>query len=349
MATINVSTWNELVTAITETVSDGDTIKITADIECNDDIPYGVQSSINLDARGAGVSRFSYTIDGGYTENGVSKRHIIRNLRTSTENPVAIFQNPNEAGYAYCIANFYNIEFINLICDKYLADSQNYGYDGYFPIWFNNCVFVGRRSYYLFNGGNAGVGFYQCYFDIPYKPLAGVTYNVNQASLANNGSKCKASYSRFKESFPVDVVGNKYNSLYATSNSTRLMKLIGCFIEGEVLSAPGQFVNADNGIANQDGMQNVTDVKIYLSYVGSTPPSSGDKSMNNGQSCWHKGVCRIDDVHPFTSNGKDDTITYTMTFPDGYYYSYDIAADSSEMVDPAELYAKGFDIVVPSS
>ena len=346
MATINVSTWTELVTAITETVSDGDTIKITADIECNSDIPYGVQSTINLDARGAGGSRIQYTIDGEYTENGVTKRHIIRNLRTSTENPVTIFQNPNEAGYAYCIVNFHNIEFINLICDNYLANSQNYGYDGYFPIWFNNCAFVGRRSYYLFEGGNAGVGFYQCYFDIPYKPLAGYSYNTSRVSLANNANKCTARYSRFKESFPEDVVGSAYGSSAGSTCSVYGMWLIGCFIEGEILTNNNYFTLSNSSYAAADGMQNVTDVKIYLSYYGSTPPESGDKAITNTP-CWKKGVCRIDNVHAFTSSGKDDTKTYKLTFsslPD-----YDIAADSSEMVDPAALYAKNFDIIVPSS
>lgn len=346
MATIEVSTWNELVTAITETVSDGDTIKITADIECNDDIPYGVQSTINLDVRGAGGSRIYYTVDGEYTENGVSKRHIIRNLRTSTSNPVAIFQNPNEAGYAYCVANFYNIEFINLICDDYLFDSQNYGYNSMYPIWFNNCVFVGRRSNYLFNGGNAGVGFYQCYFDIPYKPLAGNSYSASAKNLANYANKCTASYSRFKESFPEDVIGNAFMSSADTSCSTFGMWLVGCFIEGEILSNNNYLALSNTSYANNNGMQNVTDVKIYLNYYGDTPPSSGDKAMT-GTNCWKKGVCRIDNVHAFTSNGKDDTKTYKLTFSS--LETYDIAADSSEMVDPAALYAKGFDIVVPSS
>lgn len=346
MATINVSTWNELVTAITETVSNGDTIKLTADIDCNSDIPYGVQETVNLAAHVASGSNVSYTIDGEYTENGVTKRHIIRNLRTSTSNPVTIFENANDAGLRYCVANFHNIEFINLICDDYLADSQNWGFNSYYPIWFSNCAFVGRRSYYLFNGGNAGVGFYQCYFDIPYKPLAGDSYSTSSKNLAYAGNKCTASYSRFKESFPEDVIGNAFMNTAESSCSTYDMWLKGCFIEGKILSNNNNLALASSYYANNNGMQNVTDATIYLNYYGDTPPESGDKAMT-GNGCWKKGVCRIDNVHAFTSSGKDDTKTYTLTFSS--LQTYDISADSSEMVDPAALYAKNFDIIVPSS
>ena len=48
MATYEVSTWTELVEAL-ETINEStesQTIKITADIDCNDEIPEGVASTI---------------------------------------------------------------------------------------------------------------------------------------------------------------------------------------------------------------------------------------------------------------------------------------------------------------
>ena len=45
MATHEVSTWAELAEAI-RTAAGGDTIKLIADIDCNDEIPEGVSSTI---------------------------------------------------------------------------------------------------------------------------------------------------------------------------------------------------------------------------------------------------------------------------------------------------------------
>ena len=100
MATYEVSTWAQLRSAITS-VASGDTIKLIADIDCNDEIPEGVASTILL-------SVFTLTIDGGYVEDGVTKRHEIRNLRTSASSPASIFkiQASSDGTYTYNIKKY---------------------------------------------------------------------------------------------------------------------------------------------------------------------------------------------------------------------------------------------------
>ena len=48
MATYEVSTWAELVARMADTTLETRTIKLTADIDCNDSIPEGVASTINV-------------------------------------------------------------------------------------------------------------------------------------------------------------------------------------------------------------------------------------------------------------------------------------------------------------
>ena len=91
MATIEVSTWAQLRSAITSAVA-GDVIKLIADIDCNDEIPEGVTSTIQT------IDSTWFTITGEYTENDVVKRHEIRNLRTRATSPVTIFKFKSEKG-----------------------------------------------------------------------------------------------------------------------------------------------------------------------------------------------------------------------------------------------------------
>jgi hypothetical protein len=86
MATIEVSTWAELAAAV-RAANSGDTIKLIADIDCNDEIPEGVSSTIN-----SPISINTLTITGEYTEDNVTKSHVIKNLRTSSSIPVPIFK-----------------------------------------------------------------------------------------------------------------------------------------------------------------------------------------------------------------------------------------------------------------
>lgn len=62
MATINVSTWSELVTALTNH-GNNDTIKLITDTDCNNEIPGGVDSTINCGST-------AVTLTGDYIESG---------------------------------------------------------------------------------------------------------------------------------------------------------------------------------------------------------------------------------------------------------------------------------------
>lgn len=140
MATVEVATWGELVEAAA--TSGVDTIMITQDIDCNDEIPLGVESSIDLAYK---------TLDG--------QGHTIRNLRTHVDNPVSIFV----GGRMFLT----NIDFINLIVNNaYLM--ENNGYNNF--ITADHCRFVGRRNHTLIDAGDTspfGCYLQYSYFNIP--------------------------------------------------------------------------------------------------------------------------------------------------------------------------------------
>ena len=111
--TVEVNTWEQLVTALSTNVPDIKTIKITSDIDCNYEIPLGVSETVVC----YGSNAYPTTVDGSYTENGVIKNHVIRNLRTSVQNPVSIFgiMTNLSSGNKACRIVFKNIDFVNLI------------------------------------------------------------------------------------------------------------------------------------------------------------------------------------------------------------------------------------------
>ena len=83
MATVNVSTWAELANAIQASYDDASiTINLTADIDCNNEIPLGVETKITTPE----YWDRTYTIEGNH--------HVIRNLRTHITNPVDILSDP---------------------------------------------------------------------------------------------------------------------------------------------------------------------------------------------------------------------------------------------------------------
>ena len=110
MLTYEVSTWQHLVNIATQSQADAFrdsvTMKLMEDIDCNSEIPEGVETMLNFRVNGTGST---ITIDGDYEEDGVHKRHIIRNLRTHIVTPVQIF-NTNQNSFI-----LRNIDFKNLI------------------------------------------------------------------------------------------------------------------------------------------------------------------------------------------------------------------------------------------
>ena len=170
MATYEVSTWNELITELSTLRTEAVIIKLTADIDCNDEIPLGVASTITIWNSAA----YPMTVTGAYVENGVTKNHVIRNLRTHVVNPVNIFypRSNIDSGQNQSSLTFNNIDFINLVLDSAtLCLSPDSGVIYNNKLTFNRCRFVGRRNCYLISAYSPGVEsgnaltFTSCFFN----------------------------------------------------------------------------------------------------------------------------------------------------------------------------------------
>lgn len=265
MATYEVGTWTALVSAIAGAAS-GDTIKLIANIDCNDEIPEGVSSTIT-------ILNKNLTIDGGYVENGVTKRHEIRNLRTSGSSPVSIFklQVSYDGKYTDTIKN---IDFVNLILDapifetateytmvylqksffnipyygttqENIALSELYnsagGYSRSLNFYITNCRFTGKRTTKIirYNTYATSIRFYvyvdYCYIKTRYTGTYVPSYNA----------------------------GTVYSELYN-------MSLNGCRIEGDIVGNAGDVTNINFYLpgtypSRTISMQNVYDVDFYIS------------------------------------------------------------------------------------
>ena len=318
MATHNVSTWAELASAI-RNASGGDTIKLVDDINCNNEIPQGVESTVSCGQLS------SLTIDGSYEEDGVTKNHIIYNLRTSLSNPVSIFQLscPN---YNYT-KTIKNITFVNLILNAPLLYMANGGtYSHTFTI--RNCNFVGKRYDYLFGcGTQTGIilKMYQCFINVPY-------YGTTQAKAAIN----KPLYSQNAIIYN-SRVREYFNDTYTPSTNDSdvtcgvyNIAVDGCRIEGEVVGGKYARYHSSNAISSfTPSTQNVYDVDFKLTNTGedSVPLYA------------HKGVIKS----PITRK-DDETIAYTISSQS----TGTILATESQMKDAQWLHDQNFDIIVPS-
>ena len=84
MAEFQAASWTQLVEAIGECTSEEfDKITITNTIDCAEEIPEGVETTITIPSK--------TIIIGNYDLHGVTKHRRIKNLRTHTENPVPVF------------------------------------------------------------------------------------------------------------------------------------------------------------------------------------------------------------------------------------------------------------------
>ena len=329
MATYEVSTWAQLKSAINGAAS-GDTIKLIADIDCNDEIPEGVASTILL-------AMFKLTIDGGYVEDGVTKRHEIRNLRTSASSPVSIFkiQASSDGTYTH---NIKNIDFVNLILDaplfetavqytnvylqksffnvpyygttqENIALSEIYGASGgisrYLYFYITNCRFTGKRTTKLirYNTMYTGLRFHvwvdYCYIKTKYTGTYVPSYNA----------------------------GTVYSELYNLS-------LNGCRIEGDIVGNAGDVTNINFHLpgsypSRTISMQNVYDVDFYIF------PAVSDRAVD---------FAAIKGLIKKPVKVWNGTTTYT-----NYNEKTDlIFATESEMQDTDWLIQHNFD-VVPST
>lgn len=345
MATYEVSTWAELVEKLSATALESRTIKLTADIDCNDAIPTGVGSTIPIYNSGD----YPVVVDGSYTENGVVKNHVIRNLRTNITSPVGIFgiycYSGQSSGNRNTNVTFKNINFINLILDgaNFIKEvvssliSNN-------KLTFNKCSFVGRRNRFLVPGmdpggssGNA-LTFTSCFFNIPYKPTGtDNTYVPLNGEWKYSGSQfAYANYCRFRESYNGWTIGSFMPGIDIKPHcSTHNLKLNGCYIDGTIVGN-----NAGIGITEQytynSTIQNVVDADLR----------SKDGSSSSAVSIYApKGIYKTaaDGTTNVVKRYGDDTVNCPIS--NGNTNAIPEIPDN--MTNPAQLAADGFDIVVP--
>lgn len=343
MATYEVSTWAELVSRMADTTAETRTIKLMADIDCNDSIPMGTTSSLNI----VGSLYHYCTIDGSYTEDGVTKNHVIRNLRTNVTSPVDIFnfraQNPNggQTTQFKIGVTIQNIDFVNIILDgAMMFKLTRYQYDSGASdntVKFKNCSFVGRRNRYLIgaiNNNANSLTFESCFFNIPYKPSD--TSNTYVPLNASWNGYSYANYCRFRETYNGWSVGT-YEPGMSTNpqTSTYNLKLNGCYIDGTIVGYSSNICISSQYSYNAT-IQNVVDADLRAyNNSGSTTvkvfaPKGIYKTAANG-------------ITPVVKKYNDDSVNCTISNQN----SSAIPEIPSKMTNPAQLAADGFDIVVP--
>lgn len=315
MATIEVSTWAELRSAITSATS-SDTIKLIADIDCNDEIPAGVTSTISRT-----IAYFK--LDGEYTENGVTKRHIIKNLKN---NSVTIFK---------IITDKYTdnmtikgIDFINLVLSAPLLESYNTVSGNNNNILIQNCRFTGKRTDHLIKVSRESTSykstfnFQRCYCNIPYNGNA--LNKLPLISLYADGigymSNCRIRETFINTYTPSSTDGDVTCSVFN-------MRLSGCRVEGEVVSGKYPRYHSNAVISGYaPSAQNVYDVDFKLT-------NDTDTSVPLYA---FKGVVKV----PIRKKDAETTTYEISSASTGV-----ILADESQMQDTNWLIQHGFDIV----
>lgn len=317
MATREVSTWAELEAAV-RAAARGDTIKLIADIDCNDEIPEGVTSTIKLP--NTSFANAAITITGEYTENNVTKRHVIKNLRTSISSPVPIFE---FQGYGdTSTLNIKGIDFLNLVLGAVLVQTDLVSYNSHI-LNIRNCRFTGKRTTYLvYLNNNGTLNIFNSYFNIPYY---GTTVGGNKLcyiTITGNGymSNC-----RIREAFTGTYTPSTTDG--DTTCSVSPMRLSGCRVEGEVVSGKYARYHPDatmNGYT--PAAQNVYDVDFKLI-------NDADTSVPLYA---FKGVVKI----PIRKKDAETTTYEISSASTGV-----IQATESQMQDTNWLIQQGFDIV----
>lgn len=320
MATYEASTWTELASELSTSRDEAKTIKLVADIDCNGEIPLGVASTIQITANNRA---YSVTIDGSYVEDGVTKNHVIRNLRTHVISPVDIFFPRIEQ------TTIKNIDFVNLVLDGgALSLPPDTGYIVNNRLYITNCRFVGRRNRNLISGrslggydGNACI-LTSCFFNIPYLsdgvgntyvPLIGDWYNGSNHFVTANFCWFRSNY----DGWTID------------SNSSitilQYIKLNGCYVDGEIVGSDELTLSTQ--YSYNSTIQNVIDADIRLT-----------QGSNGASMYMTKGIWR-NDVRSYS----DPSVIYTTENQNPTA----IPESPEDMKNPAKLYADGFDIVVP--
>ena len=314
-----VSTWAELVSAYTNdgvSYNDNVTIKLMRDIDCNDEIPEGVETSLTPSFSNSSLVMI---VDGSYEVNGEVRNHVIRNLRTHIISPVVIF-NAAIGG-----TTFKNIDFINLILDRPLIQiGQNTNAK---VSYFNSCRFVGRRTYNLWSTiwssrTKAGFKLYSCFFNIPYIKtpyvVADIPLERNNATGSSLSYLSYAYFCRFVES------DDTLTGITSCSN----LKLSGCRVEGKLTSSSP--ITITSQYEYDSVIQNVVDLTLKT-----TAEQGTTVVVNVPKGVWKDAIYSTDS---------------TILTPYQYTNTNQLAIPESpaDMIDVSELYSDGFDVQQPN-
>lgn len=343
MATYEVSSWPQLIARMADTTAETRTIKLVADIDCNDTVPMGPASSLDI----VGSNGYPCIIDGSYTEGNVTKNHVIRNLRTNVTSPVDIFnfraQNPYSGGAEQFKigVTIQNIDFVNVVLDgammfKLTRFQYDSGASGN-TVKFKNCSFVGRRNRYLIGAINSNANsltFESCFLNIPYKPTD--TSNTYVPLNADWGGYAYANYCRFRESYNGWTIPD-YNPGMSRGpqTSTYNLNLNGCYINGTIVGYTSA-IGISNYYSYNATIQNVVDadLRVYGNSGSDTVRIYAPKGIYKTAENNNTNVVKKygdDSVNCSISNQNTSAIPETPT----------------RMTSPADLYADDFDIVVP--
>ena len=367
MAIIEVSTWAELITAISNAPTDQDTtIKITADIDMNEVAPQGTTNTFYI-----GWFAKTLVIDGGYIDSisGENKNHVIKNLRTPINSVGTIFYFTFNGSASTAIGvKFQNIDFQNFI----LSSGNGFDYDHTklqtFTLTLEKCRFVGSRGNYYLIGKNQYTSttyncsniLNNCYFDLPWRG-AGQS-NLAYTSLIpkddSSNTNSVANFCRFKETYGDWI----YSDNYGMNPSIRIFsfsyfKCSGCRIEGSMTIPVWQNTTLQqyNGVSFlcafttlaftkynpfTPTVQNVFDVSI-------TCDDTDLENFNKVVGCSSfsylvkmDAKCKSDgSVCTYTTDGAVNIDSSTRPLP--------LLATPQQMKNAAWLYDNGFDIVVP--
>lgn len=317
MATIEVSTWAQLVATV-RAASTGDVIQLISDIDCNSEIPEGVSSTIQP----SNSSSRNITLTGEYTDGGVTKRHVIKNLRTSTSSAVTIFKFVGVGNYS-STTTIKGIDFLNLILSAPFIDISQDGISYTHILNIKNCRFTGKRTDYLVNlHSNSRLNMNNSFINIPYygNTISKLSLNYIYSSGSGYMSNCRICEAFTGTYTPSSTDGDVTCSVFN-------MRLSGCRVEGEVVSGKYPRYHADNVISGYTpAAQNVYDVDFKLT-------NNTDTSVPLYA---FKGVVKV------PVRKKDaETTTYTISSASTGV----ILADESQMQDTDWLIQHNFDIV----
>lgn len=331
MAIYNVSTWAQLVEALSTDTKEAKTIKLTADINCNREIPYGVESSITIYESGS----YPVVIDGSYVENEETKNHAIINLGTHVTTPVDIFKLKKTTGASsgQMDLTFKNVTFKNLlVMGAFFINRDNSSHTIYQnKLSFTNCEFSGKRNYSLMKqstyGGSTGneVNLTSCSFNIPYFPVTNENTYVPlfDKQYYGNDLFIYAHFCLFKETYNGWTISD--NNGYQTS--LRYIKLNGCKIVGELVGSNELKVTEQYAYAS--AIQNVVDADLKLLN------GSNGANIYAPKGIWRNDVKNLDGSVSYTTTNANDPMAISET--------------PANMKNPAQLALDGFDVVVPSS